>query len=392
MFFNQIKIAFRNITKDLGYSLINILGLTIGITSTLFLLVYVFDELSYDTYHEHKDNLYRVASNITETDDAFTWVVAQIPFAPQVKQDYPEVEDAIRFEDIGKSLFEYEDKQFYDNDVNFVDSTVFDVFTYEMIAGDPKTALNEPNSIVLTKSFANKFFGDEDPMGKIITNEDRSLKVTGLIKDVPYNSHFRFSALVSWTTIPERRQSWGNFGLFTYVKLKPGTDPVVFDKKLEEMYDKFMAEIFEDYGVFVDYELQPIADIHLYPVGEGESEASGDIRFIKMFFLIAIFMLVIAGINYMNLTTARSAKRAREVGIRKVVGAHQGLLVKQFLTESIVLTLISLILSLGLCYLLLPNFNVLSGKSLDFTFFSTPEFFCGRQVKIYGCYHMTVRL
>jgi len=374
MFLNQIKLAFRNITKDFGYSLINILGLTIGITSTLFLLAYVFDELSYDTYHEHKENIYRVASNITETDDAFTWVVAQIPFAPQVKQDYPEVEDAIRFDGFGKSLFEYGDKQFYDDDVNFVDSTVFDVFTYELSSGDPKTALNEPNSIVLTESFANKLFGNEDPMGKIITNEDRSLKVTGVIKDVPFNSHFRFSALISWTTIPERRQSWGNFGLYTYLKLKPGTDPVLFDKKLEEMYDKFMAEIFEQYGVYIDYELQPITDIHLYPIGEGDSEASGDIRFIKIFFLIAIFMLVIAGINYMNLTTARSTKRAREVGIRKVVGAHQGLLVRQFLAESIVLTIISLILSLVLCYLLLPNFNVLSGKSLDFSFFTSPEF------------------
>nr|NQU90595.1 FtsX-like permease family protein [Bacteroidota bacterium] len=211
-------------------------------------------------------------------------------------------------------------------------------------------------------------------MGKIITNEGRSLKVTGIIEDVPHNSHFRFSGLISWTTQAERRQSWGNFGLYTYIKLKPGTDPVAFDKKLEEMYDKFMAEIFEQYGVFVDYELQPITNIHLHPVGEGDSEASGDIRFIRIFFLIAAFMLVIAGINYMNLTTARSAKRAREVGIRKVAGAHQGLLVRQFLIESVVLTIISLILSLGLCYFLLPNFNVLTGKSLDFSIFGHPEF------------------
>lgn len=371
---NQIKLAFRNITKDLGYSLINILGLTIGISSTLFLLIYVFDELSYDNYQENKDNLYRVISKITETDDEFTWVVAQIPFATQVKKDYPEVEDAIRFQDLGKSLFKYGDKQFYDSEVNYVDSTVFDVFSYRMLNGDPNTALDEPNSIVLTKSFANKIFGDEDPMDKIITNEDRSLKVTGIMDDVPHNSHFKFSALVSWNTLETRRQSWGNFGLFTYVLLKPGTDPVAFDKKLEEMYDKFMADIFKEHGVYIDYELQPITSIHLYPIGEGDSEPSGDIRFVRIFLLIAIFMLVIAGINYMNLTTARSAKRAREVGIRKVAGAHQSLLIRQFLTESVVLTLISLILSLGICYTLLPNFNDLSGKTLDFSFFSNPEF------------------
>lgn len=374
MLLNQIKLAIRNIRKDFGYSLINILGLTIGITTTMFLLVYVFDELSFDSYHEHKDDLYRVISNITETDDAFTWVVAQIPFAQQVKQDYPEVEHAVRFDGLGKSLFKYGDKQFYDREVSYADSTVFEVFTYKLIAGDLTTALNEPNSIVLTKSFADKFFEGEDPVGQLISNEDRTLKVTAVIEDVPSNSHFKFSGLISWNTVSERRQSWGNFGVYTYLKLSPGTDPVAFDTKLEEMYDKFMAEIFEQYGVFIDYDLQPVTKIHLYPVGEGDSEPSGDIRFIRIFFLIALFLLVIAGINYMNLTTARSAKRAREVGIRKVAGAHRGLLVKQFLTESVVLTLLSLALSLGICYLLLPNFNTLTGKSLDFSFFWRFEF------------------
>ena len=135
-----------------------------------------------------------------------------------------------------------------------------------MIAGDPKTALTEPNSIVLTKSFSNKFFGEEITIGKIIKNEDRSLKVTGLIEYVPQNSHLRFSGLILWNTIEKRRESWGNFGLFTYVKLKPGTDPLAFDEKISEMYDKYMAEIFEQYGVFIDYELQPITKIHLFPV------------------------------------------------------------------------------------------------------------------------------
>lgn len=374
MIFNQIKFAIRNITKDLGYSLINILGLTIGISSTLFLLIYVFDELSYDKYHENQEQIYRVVSHITESDESFTWVIAQIPFAPQAKQDYPEIEDAIRFQGIGKSLFEYGEKQFYDTQVNYADSTVFDVFTYPMLDGDPKSSLNEPNCIVLTETFANKLFGDEDPMGKMITNENRTLKVTGIIKDVPKNSHFRFTALMSWNTLESRRQSWGNFGLPTYLKLKEGTDVIAFDKKLEEMYDKFMADIFKQFNVHIDYELQPISKIHLYPIGEGETEASGDIRFVKIFFIIAIFLLLIAGINYMNLTTARSVKRSREVGIRKVAGAHQSMLIRQFLTESVVLTLVSLLISLALCYLLLPQFNLLSGKELDFSFFSRSAF------------------
>jgi len=374
MIFNQIKFAIRNISKDLGYSLINILGLTIGISSTLFLLIYVFDELSYDKYNQNHEQIYRVASHITETDDDFVWTVAQIPFATQVKQDYPEVENAIRFQGIGRSLFQYGEKQFYDTDVNFVDSTVFDVFTFPMIAGDPETALDEPNSIVLTKSFAKKLFADEDPMGKMIKNETRTLKVTGIIKDVPKNSHRRFSALMSWNTLESRGQSWGNFGVPTYLKLKKGTDIAAFDKKLEEMYPKFMAKIFENVGVKVDYVLQPLAEIHLNPIGQGESEASGNIRFVKIFFLIAVFLLVIAGINYMNLTTARSVKRSREVGIRKVAGAHQGMLIRQFLAESVVLTIFSLLISLVLCYIFLPQFNLISGKSLDFTFFGKSSF------------------
>ncbi len=370
MLLNQIKFAIRNITKDIGYSLINILGLTIGISSTLFLLIYSFDELSYDKFHDNHEQIYRVVSHISEPDDKFTWVVAQIPFAPQVKKDYPEVEEAARFQGIGKSLFEYKEKQFHETEVLYADSTVFNIFTFPMIEGNPSTSLNEPNSIVLTETFAKKYFGSENPMGKLIKNEGRSLKVTGIIKDVPMNSHIRFEALMSWTTVESRRQSWGNFGLPTYLKIKEGTDMVAFDKKLEKMYDKFMASIFKQFNVTIDYELQPISKIHLYPIGQGETEASGDIRFVQIFLIIALFMLIIAGINYMNLTTARSAKRSREVGIRKVAGAHKGMLIRQFLMESVVLTIISLLISLLLCYFLLPNFNDISGKTLDFSFFA----------------------
>ena len=366
------RLFFRNITKNLGYSTLNILGLTIGITTTLLLLIYVFDELSYDQFHENKTNLYRVSSHITETDDDFVWTVAQIPFAQQVKQDYPEVEDAIRFQGIGKSLFTYEDIEFYDEDVCYVDSTVFDVFSFKLLSGDPKTVLNEPKSIVLSESFAKKLFGNADPIGYIIKNERYSFEVTGIMEDMPENSHLDFSAFISWNTVEERRQSWGNFGVPSYILLKEGTDPIVFDRKLEEMYTNFMASIFEQYGVHIDYILQPITKIHLYPVDENDSEA-GTIQFVKIFFIIALFLLLIAGINYMNLTTARSAKRSREVGIRKVAGAYKSMLIRQFLTESVVLTLISLVFSLLACYLLIPSFNTLSEKTLDFTLFFRSE-------------------
>ncbi len=373
---NQIKFAIRSIRKDLGYNLINILGLTIGISTTLFLLIYVFDELSYDKYHEKSPNIYRVISNISEADDSFTWAISQIPLAPQIKQDYPEVIDAIRIQPVGmqgtgKQLFEYKGKNFYNADTYIADSNIFNVFTYPMISGDPKKALTEPNSIVLTESFAKEIFGDEKAIGKLINTTAHSLKVTGIIKDIPKNSHLCFSALVSRSSLDERQQigSWKFFRVFTYLLMQEGTDITSFNKKIEEMYNKYMAETFNKPGVRIKYELQPLEEIHFHPMEEGEIKTAGDITILRVFIIIAVLLLLIAGINYMNLTTARSIKRSREVGIRKVSGAHRSMLVRQFLTESVILTILSLLISIGLCYVLLPQFNLLSGKALDFSFF-----------------------
>jgi len=375
MFRNLIKIALRIIRKDFSYSLINILGLTIGITSSIFILLYIVDELSFDKYHEKKDRIYRVVSHITEPDDEFTWVVAQAPFAPQVKADYPEVVEAVRLIGMGRTLFKHNEIEFFEEDVYFGDSAVFSVFTYNLFKGDPATALAEPNTIVVTETFARRYFGDEDPMGKSIEIErGESYMITGVMKDVPRNSHMRFDALISRSTLPVDygSNSWGSFGVATYILLQDNTDWKVFQEKIQEMYDKFMAEIFERIGINIEYVLQPITDIHLHSVGGGESEQTGDVTYLYIFGIVGIFMLIIASINYMNLATARSSRRAREVGLRKVVGSNRGLLIGQFLTESTVLSIVSLLLSILLVFLLLSRFNTLSGKFMPASFLANP--------------------
>ena len=370
----MIKIALRIIRKDLFYSIFNIIGLTIGIASSLFLLLYILDELSYDKYHEQSENIYRVVSHISEPDDAFDWIFAQIPFAPTVKEDYPEVEEYVRFIEMGNTLFIKDDLRFYEEDVYYVDSSIFNVFTYDLVTGDPDLVLNEPNSMVVTRSFAQNYFGDSDPIGQSIrTEDDVSYIITGLMEDVPGNSHFRFSALISRNTLPDQfGGGWGNFGVFTYLLLNEKTDYKQFEGKLTEMYDKYMADIYEQFNIKIVYGLDPISKIHLHSKYEGEPEPTGSIQYIYVFIVVILFMLIIASINYMNLATARSTKRAREVGLRKVAGSGRGLLIIQFLTESMTLTIISLSFSILLVFLLIPQFNFISGKILETSVLTHP--------------------
>jgi putative ABC transport system permease protein len=369
---NLIKTAIRNIFKDFGYSSLNILGLTLGITSALFLIIYISDEVSYDRHHENAERIYRVSSRIQETDDEFTWNIAQIPFAEQLVADYPEVEACVRFIPDGRELFKYEDKEFFEEDFVFADTNVFDVFTYEFIKGNPENALIEPNTIVLTKDIAAKYFGEEDPMGKSLINGEDIYKVTGVIENIPFNSHYRYDAIASRKSLPEEMGSWGNFGVFTYVMLPEGMNYKDFEAKIQEMYGKYMAEIFERMDIKINYILEPILDIHLKSTSSGEPEPTGSNAYVIIFGIVALFLILIAAMNYMNLATARSTKRAREVGLRKVVGSHRGNLIFQFITESIVLTFISLILSIVLLVLLLPQFNHLAGKSFELGVLFTP--------------------
>lgn len=367
---NLLKIAIRNILKDKTYSAINILGLTIGITCSMFLLMYILDELSYDRYHKNADNIYRIVSNIKEPDNAFTWAVAQVPLGEELRDNYPEVQNVVRFFGQGRTQYKNGDKQFYEEDLFLADSTVFDMFTYTFIDGDAATALDNPFSMVVTEKMAKKYFSDmQSVVGQSLQNlQGEEFKITGLIKDVPPNSHFRFDGLISRNTRPQFQGSWGNFGVSTYVQLPAGYDL----SKMYTSFDKIIKEkvnpIFEQYNIKIQYELQRMTDIHLYSKIQDEAEEGGDISYIYIFGAIAVFMLIIACINYMNLATARSANRAKEVGVRKVMGSQRLQLVTQFITESVVLALIALITSLVLIYALLPGFNSLANKELPFSY------------------------
>lgn len=370
MFQNLFKISIRTILKDKTYSILNVAGLTIGITCSMFILMYIMHELSYDRYHENAPNIYRVVSNITEPDNSFTWAVAQIPLAEELRDNYPEVANAVRFFGTGRTLYKHGEKQFYEEEFYLADSTTFDMFTYPFLHGDPGTALDQPFSIVLTKETATKYFGDlSSAVGQSIQNQDgEEFKVTGVMEDVPTNSHFMFDGLISRNTRPNFAGSWGNFGVFTYIQLPEGYDLSKMYTSFEKIIKERVDPIFERVGIKIRYELQPILDIHLYSKIQDEAEAGGDINYIYIFGIVAVFMLVIACINYMNLATARSVNRAREVGVRKVMGSQRRQLIAQFITESVVIALIAMLISIVLIYALLPNFNSLANKTLPFDY------------------------
>lgn len=372
MFKTLINTAFRSIILKPGYSFLNILGMTLGITSALFLILYVTDELSFDRYHEHSERIVRVQSHIMETDDEFTWIVAQIPFAPQVKEDYPEVENYTRLFEFQRALFINGDIEFTEEEVMYADSTFFDVFTYKAIEGSTVNALDKPNSIVLTKTMAARYFGKENALGLTLKVGEEVYTVSAVIEDVPYNSHVLFDALVSGNSLPAEMGSWGNFGVFTYLLLQEGENVAGFQEKLKEMYGRYMATIFESMDISIEYELMKLTDIHLRSENSGEPRPTGSIQYVIIFSIVAFFLILIATLNYINLATARSAKRAREISLRKVIGSSRRQLITQFLMESTMLTFFSLLLSIGLLILLLPQLNMLSGKNFTLDVLSRP--------------------
>lgn len=367
---NLLIVALRNFKRDKWYSLLNILGLTIGITFSLFLIFYIKDELSYDRYNDKADRIFRISSSIKEPDkDTMRWSSTQFPLGPALKQDFPEVEEAVRFVGEDKKMYRRGELRIYEDKVYYADSNVFRVFTYPFLQGDPNTALVEPKSLVLTESVAEKFFGrSKNIVGQTLGDAKGDVfKVTGVIKDIPYNSHFRFNLLISRNTLPKDfADNWGGFNFFTYVLVRPHTDAAAFQKKLLPLYDKHMAPIFAKYNIRIHYVVQPITSIHLHSNMQNEPEELGSMNYIYTFAAVAFFMLIIACINYMNLATARAARRAKEIGVRKVTGSTKPQLMAQFLLESTVTALFALLLSIGLVALLLPMFNSLSGKNISF--------------------------
>ena len=369
---NYIKVAFRNLLRQPGYTALNIVGLTVGIASSLIILLYIFHETSFDKHHSKGDRVYRLSTEITEPDNAFKWASMTRPAAFTIKNENPEVIQAARLSGLsgqGGMRFTLNQVDYYQENVYAADSTVFELFDYDFISGDPETALEAPNSIVMSESMAEKIFKGQNPMGQTLRsggNREMNLQVTGVYKDPPKASHLLAEAMISWKTIFQGGDgSWGGWGVYSYLLVNEGVTAESLQVKLDTTVAKYIAPIFSPIGIKVKMIPVPLKDIHLTSDFEGEPVPVGDIQYVRIFTAIAIFLIIIASINYMNLATARSAKRSMEVGLRKVMGAQRSGLIGQFLTESILITLISLILSILVIIAVVPGINDIVGTSLE---------------------------
>lgn len=376
---NYFKIAWRNLIKHKGISGINLFGLTVGLTSCLLITVYILNELSYDRYNKNADNIYRVTRSFNNKDGVVSLNLSTVApaFGYYLPTDFPEIQKMTRLLDDGFSPLRYKEKMFNEKDVFFADENLFDVFSVNVLKGNPATALRDPYSIMLTEESAKKYFGDEDPMDKTIRyNNKFELKVTGIYKAFPSNAHMHPNMLMSFNTLRDTtvygeenlRTSWGNNSFFTYLLLPQGYNPKNMEARFPAFVDRHMTGkeyVGNQPSKMTKLGLQKLTDIHLYSHTDYEAEPNSDISRVYIFASIALFILLIACINYMNLSTARSVLRAREIGIRKVIGAEKKELIFQFIGESVLITIVAIILAFGLLALTLPWLNILTGQSLS---------------------------
>jgi putative ABC transport system permease protein len=371
---------FRGIKKRGGYFLLNLGGLAIGLASFLFITLYVLNELTYDRFHNNYKNIYRIKITGQFAGGELDQAVTAAPMAQAVLKDYPEVLEAARIKQMGDWLIRFGDKKFNESGVLFADSTFFSVLDFGMLKGDPKTALVRPRSMVLTEDFARKYFGDQDPMGQRMNVESDTVfyTVTGVIRNIPDNSHLQFDMLASMSTYPGQAndQFWVSHSFYTYIVVKDGVDKEALETKFQDMVINYVGpqikqitgqtiEDFRKAGNDFRYVIEPLSDIHLKGATQYNIEAPGSLTTVYIFSVIAILILVIAVINYINLATAKSAARAKEVGVRKVSGAGKPGLILQFLAESLFIVVVAAIVAVCLVYLLMPAFNNITGKHLS---------------------------
>ncbi|WP_460474831.1 ABC transporter permease [Emticicia fontis] len=380
---NYLKIAWRNLLKNKTFSLINISGLAIGFSSFILIGLYVVDELSYDQFHEKADRIYRLQADIRFGGTDLRLAVSADPAGAVLKKDYPEVEQYVRFYTSEGSKFVKKGNEYINEaDVAYADSTLFDVFSFPLIAGNPKTALDLPNTMVISESAAKKYFSTTDVIGKSLEvgiQEKTRYNITAVMKDMPKNSHFHFDMLFSMDNVD---YGFGNFlshNFYTYLVLKKGTDAKAFEKKLEQVIVKYVIpqakefmqvnsiEEFRKSGNKLEYSIIPLTDIHLKSDRFPEMGVNGNMQYVYIFSAVALFVLLLACINFMNLSTARSANRAKEVGIRKVLGTGKGTLMSQFMAESTLMSYLAFVVAIILTWITLPYFNDLAAKSFTFS-------------------------
>lgn len=378
--------AIRNLLKHKSYFLINISGLAIGIASFIFIALYIINELSYDKFHSDSENIYRIHVQGQMMGQSMDMAVTCTPMAQALLSEYPEVSQLTRVKESGAWFIGRGNKKFNEDGVLFADSTFFNVFDFKLLSGDKNTALVHPRSVVLTESYAKKYFGDEDPLGQQLTVEQDTIfyTVTGVMEDVPDHSHMQFDMMGSMSTYRHwlSNNQWVSHNNYTYVKLHEDADTEAFEEKMQEMVYKYVGpqveqflgttmEAWESAGNSFGYYLMPIEDIYLHSNVDEEMEANSDISYIYIYSLIALILLFIAIINFVNLATAQSSSRAKEVGIRKVVGSSKQRLVTQFIFESIVVSTLATIIASVIVFLLTPNFNQLIGKEIAYSLTSS---------------------
>jgi putative ABC transport system permease protein len=382
---NYLKTALRNLWKNKGFSAINIIGLATGLAVFLMIVLYVTDELNYDGYNKNADRIYRLDADIYFNNTQFNAVTTPEPLAATLVKDYPQVEAMVRFNYQGDILVKKDEQNIQDHHAVFADSTLFKVFTLPMIEGDPSTALNGPNSIVIDETTAKRYFNSTDVVGKTLYIDNAAnCKITGVIKDIPRQSHFHFSFIRPMRdSYRGNAEQWLNNNVQSYVLLKPGVTQAFMQSRVNATIDNYLAKQLETLvhtslknlekqGNHFYYPLLPLRKIHLHSDKSYEFEANGNITSVYIFSVIAIFILAIACVNFMNLSTARSSNRAKEVGIRKVAGSLRSHLIMQFLTESVLLSFFSFLLAVLIALLILPLFNQLAGKQMHISslFFS----------------------
>lgn len=377
---NYLLVAFRNISRQKFYAFLNVMGLTVGIASCLFITLYVKDEISYDRMHPDADRMYRVNLDAKLAAQEIAVAVSCPPMAAALIQEVPEVESVVRVQQNGSVVMKYEDKAFTQERVFSADSNFFSFFNFPLVEGNSKNALKEPNTLVLTESVARKIFGSENALGKLLTvgNDTTTYVVSGVAKDLPGNVHFKFDVILTGESSPSFRDPiWMNNYLATYLKIHKGSSQQTVKSKIDDLTIKYIGpeverfmgmslDQFKQQGSRFGYTLIPLTDIHLHSNYQAEIEPQGDIQYVYLFSVIAAFILIIACINFMNLATARSAGRAKEVGLRKTLGSLSSHLVTQFLAESFVFSFLAAVLALGIVYTMLPFFNTLAGKELVF--------------------------
>ena len=381
MFINFIKVACRNIIRYKSFSFINILGLAIGIACSILIMLFVFYETSYDSYHEKADRIYRVAVRASIGDTKIHQTYSSAITFLKLLEEFPEIERGVKFLNIGQVPVRYQDKIHYETKFFAVDSTFFDVFSVPLISGDPKTVLIEPNTMVISESTARRYFGRADVAGESLTVEfsyglgEIVFTITGVSEDIPSNSHFHYDFLVSLTSFPDliNNTGWTSNNFISYLVLYEGTSKDSLEVKLKDFTRKYMGgESFDEWvarGNYWEYFLQPLKDIHLTSDLNGEFEPNGNITYVYIFSVIGFIILLIACINFMNLTTAKSSLRVREVGMRKVMGSSRNRLIWQFITESVFLSYIAFIIGIIIVESLMPAYRNFVGRPLEIHYF-----------------------